>query len=115
MARHRLSSLAVAAVALFALAACEESPGAAGSIAPGAEYQDRVLAACQKSLLRLDCGCFWDKAQPALTKANVDPILAALRERETYGNAITRSRLEKVAGQENSRIIGRALFDCVKR
>jgi hypothetical protein len=95
-------------------AACDDTPGAEGTISPAADYEDRVLAVCKDTLVRTDCACFWDKARPAFTKANVNGILAALIERETYGNAITRVRLEKAAGAENASLLGRALFDCVK-
>ncbi len=111
--RHALVTAAASAMLLIT-ASCDNPPGAEGTVAPGADYQPRVMAVCQETLGRIDCGCFWDKAQPAFTKANVDGILAALIEREALGHAITRVRLEKVAGPENSRVLGRALFDCVK-
>lgn len=116
MARARLASHAAAvAVAAILLAGCEDKPGAEGTVRPAADYEARVLAACQESMPRTDCACFWDKGQAAFTKANADGIIAALVEREMTGNAIFRVRLEKVAGQDNASTLGRALFDCVKR
>lgn len=111
--RHALLT-AAACVMLLLTASCEEPPGAEGTVDLGADYQARVMAVCQETLGRIDCDCFWDKAQSAFTKANVDGILATLIEREAMGHAITRVRLEKVAGPENSGTLGRALFDCVK-
>lgn len=114
MVRRHVLVTAAACAMLLMTTSCEDTPGAEGTVAPGADYQPRVMTVCRETLVRIDCGCFWDKAQAAFTKANVDGILAALIERETLGHAITRVRLEKVAGPEGSRVLGRALFDCVK-
>lgn len=108
-------ALAALAVAVLALAACDDKPGAEGTVTPAADYEARVLSVCAESLGRVDCDCFWNKSKPAFTKANVNGILATLVERDTYGPAITRARLEQTAGQDGARTIGRALFDCAKR
>lgn len=110
-----VGSLVIGALLTGLLAGCDAPPGAEGTIAPGDPYAERVRAACEQSLTRTDCTCFWTKAQPAFTRANVDGILQALAERDTYGPAITRARLEQVAGKEGNSIIGRALFDCTRR
>lgn len=105
---------AAALAVVLLTAACDDPPGAEGTVRPAADYEQRVLATCAEAMPRTDCACFWDKGKVAFTKANVDGILAALIEREATGNAIFRVRLEKVAGKDAASIIGRALFDCVK-
>lgn len=115
-ARAHTRALFAAALAVPLLtAACDDKPGAEGTVQPAAEYEQRVLSTCEEAMPRTDCPCFWNQGKAAFTKANADAILAALVEREATGNAIFRVRLEKVAGQDAASLLGRALFDCVKR
>lgn len=107
--------IAAALAAPLLTTACDDKPGAEGTVRPAADYEQRVLATCAESMPRTDCACFWDQGKAAFTKANVDGILAALVEREATGNAIFRVRLEKVAGRDAASLLGRVLFDCVKR
>jgi len=104
---------AIAAVlALAVLVSCDDTT-AGGSVAPGDDLAPVVLAFCRDSMARMDCDCFWRAAAPAFNAGNVNAILTALAERDQYGPMITRGRLEKVAGEEETRRLGRALYDCV--
>jgi hypothetical protein len=84
-----------------------------GQVAPVAELEAKVVAFCERGLARLDCACFWSRAAQAFSAGTVDAILTTLAEREQYGPMITRGRLEQVSGEANTRLIGRALYDCV--
>ena len=109
--RAHLGGLA-AALALLALAGCDDS-AVEGAVAPGDDLSPVVISFCRNTLERMDCACFWEKSSHAFNAGNVEAIMSALAERHQYGPMITRGRLEKVAGEEETRRIGRALYDCV--
>jgi hypothetical protein len=101
------------AATVVGLAACDDG-GASGPVARGSDYSARVVDACSRTMRSIDCGCFWEAAEPAFTAASVEPILQALAEREKWGPAITRARLEKVVGKDSYRTISQALYSCVQ-
>lgn len=105
--------LSVALGVLLALVACDDESVAGGAVAPDNEMETRVVEFCRAKLVRLDCVCFWEQAAPAFNAGNVAPILSALAERDQYGPMLTRGRLERFVGEEETRRIGRALYDCV--
>ncbi len=109
--RARLGGI-VALLCLLMPAGCDES-AVEGTVSPGSDLAPVVMAFCRDTLERMDCDCFWRQSAPAFNAGNVEAILAALAERHQYGPMITRGRLEKVAGEEETRRLGRALYDCV--
>lgn len=101
-----------ALAAMVGLSSCDDG-SATGEVAAGRDLRPRVVGFCETHMARLDCDCFWEEAAPAFNAGNVGPILAALGERDQYGPMLTRGRLERFAGEEETRRIGRALYDCV--
>lgn len=74
----------------------------------------QVLRLCTEKMPRMNCTCLWDKAGSVFTTDNTAAILQVLSEREQFGPALTRGRLETVAGEDATRQLGRALYDCVR-
>lgn len=102
----------IVCVAALGLATCEDS-AVEGAVAQGGDLGPTVIAFCRANMSSTDCSCFWTRAAPAFNAGNVGPILAALAERDRVGPMLTRGRLERFAGEDETRRIGRALYDCV--
>jgi hypothetical protein len=66
------------------------------------DFRQLVIKTCEDTMLHVDCKCFWRDSKAALT------------ERVQWGPAITRGRMENIAGPDATRLIGRALYNCVQ-
>jgi hypothetical protein len=90
------------------------SPAAPVLSAQEQDFSTIVKQTCEDTMLRVDCKCFWSRSKSAYTDTNLMALMMALTEREQWGPAITRGRMDKIAGPEATRTIGRALYDCVQ-
>lgn len=77
-------------------------------------FRQIVMKTCEDTMLHVDCKCFWKASKTAYDDTNIMALMTALSERIQWGPAITRGRMENIAGPQATRLIGRALYDCVQ-
>jgi hypothetical protein len=78
------------------------------------DFRQLVIKTCEDTMLHVDCKCFWRDSKAAYDETNIMALMTALTERVQWGPAITRGRMENIAGPDATRLIGRALYNCVQ-
>lgn len=81
---------------------------------PDTELRRHVIAACDETLSRTNCRCFWGQTRSVWTPDSVEPVMQALTERNRYAGQLTRMKLDKVIGEDGNRLVMQALIQCLK-